>query len=147
MNQKLLKSVANETNECRCCKKKLSHNDFYMKSVNRRDTTCISCRKEKRNLKYQNQKSVIVTSKREGSKRIIEPKLKPKNIKQATDNEFKNHTRDVSKMDFSDIDQLYGKKTNNIEQYEIINRFNEFVALLREGYSEIAGSEVYVRKD
>lgn len=145
MNQRFSSSIANEMNACRCCKKKLQQSDFYMKDPNRRDTTCISCRKENRNLKYKNQKSV--TERSEGSKRIIEPKLKPKNIKQIAENKYKNHTRDVSKMDFSDIDRLYGKKTNNIEQYEIVNRFNEFVTLLREGYSEMVGSEVYVRKD
>lgn len=51
----------------------------------------------------------------------------------------------------NDIDCFGSDETNeamsHFEKCDAIQRFNEFVTILREGYGEIVGSDVYIRKD
>jgi hypothetical protein len=54
----------------------------------------------------------------------------------------------VEDLDFADLEQSCDKKLSLAEKHDVVQRFNEFIFLLREGYADLVGCErVYVRKD
>lgn len=110
--------------------------EFYVKGVMRYDPVCIECRRKERKEKYQAKKKTTP------SKRIIEPKIIQKKYLGANN----DTSALVQKCDFNDMEKVYGKMTIT-QKHEAIQRLNDFITLLREGYGEMLGCEVYVRKD
>jgi len=53
----------------------------------------------------------------------------------------------VNEIDFSDLETSCGNELPLVERFDAIQRFNEFVALLREEYGKMVGGHVYIRKD
>lgn len=53
----------------------------------------------------------------------------------------------VDAIDFSDLARASGRQLDHFEKHDAVQRFNEFVSLLREGYSEIVGCHVHIRKN
>lgn len=51
----------------------------------------------------------------------------------------------VDAIDFGDVERE--RPLDHFEKHGAVQRFNEFVALLREGYSEMVGCHVHIRKD
>lgn len=121
---------------CIHCKIEKPIEMYYQRTSVRYDPVCIECRRKERKEKYQAQKQTVQ------SKRIIEPKI--------IQNKYSVSNRDtatvVQNSDFNDMEKSYGKMTLN-QKHEAVQRFNEFISLLREGYSEMLGCEVYVGKD
>lgn len=74
------------------------------------------------------------------SKRIIEPTS-------ANEIHGKQANAEFKEMDFADLENYYGKRLSCAERYDVVQGFNEFVELLKDGYGAIVGCEVYVRKD
>ncbi len=74
------------------------------------------------------------------AKRIIEPNI-------ANEIQGKQANAEAKGMDFADLENYYGKNLSCAERYDMVQRFNEFVELLKDGYGAIVGCEVYVRKD
>lgn len=126
---------------CAHCGKSKAQSEFYRRTPTRLDPTCIECRRKERKEKYQRQINKNGDA-RSTAKRIIEPKLAipPIESKIFETNQIANN------CEFDDIENVYGKLSCN-ERHEVVHRFNEFVSLLIEGYGEILGCNVYVRKD
>lgn len=53
----------------------------------------------------------------------------------------------VDAIDFGDLEKCGGKALDFYERHDAVQRFNEFVAILLEGYGEMVGRHVYIRKD
>lgn len=62
-------------------------------------------------------------------------------------NELEQKPEDTKFPGFCELEELYGSPLSTAEKTDIIQRFNEFVGILREGYSEILGADVYIKKD
>ena len=67
-------------------------------------------------------------------KRIIEPKVGMTNAQ-------------LEAIDFSELEKNGSEPMTSVEKHDLVQRFNEFVAILREGYSELRGVNVYIRKN
>jgi hypothetical protein len=128
------------------------------------DPVCKICRKEarrekytsgKRSLKRQAQDTEI--KQRDSSnltpKGIIEPE-KPHSFRtvnivrppKGTIEPRKNETNTlVNTIDFTSLEKTCGKKLSESDRYNAVQDFNEFVSLLREGYSDLIGEDVYVK--
>lgn len=53
----------------------------------------------------------------------------------------------MNAIDFTDLGSCDGKALDHFEKHDAVQRFNEFITLLREGYGDLVGCErVYVRK-
>lgn len=51
-------------------------------------------------------------------------------------------------IDFSDLEKCSDRQLTDIEKHDAVQRLNEFVTILREGYSELMGVEnVVIRKN
>lgn len=122
--------------QCKGCHTSKGLDAYYIRSHSRFDPVCIECRLIDKKKKYQSKKNTTP------SKRIIEPKsIQKKYIGSNTDT-----VTLVQNCDFSDIEKNSGKMTVT-QKHEIIQRFNEFITILRDGYGEMLGCEVYVKKD
>lgn len=119
---------------------------FYKRTPTRVDRTCIDCRRKERRDRYQFKlKKTCNVSKT--PKGIIEPEVKSnlEIIKIKTAPTF--CSKGVNKVNFDDLDNMYGMQLTSYEQIDTVQRFNEFVALLAEGYGEITKSKIYLRKN
>jgi hypothetical protein len=115
---------------------------FYWRTETRPDSTCIDCRKKERRDRYLLKKQDVL-SVEHTPKRIIEPK---KAISEKHEASVHETVQITNKSDFTDMEMFCGKMGFN-ERCESVQRFNEYIALLREGYGELIGCDVYVRKD
>ena len=130
------------TSLCSQCRQTKSVNNFYKRTPTRRDPKCIDCRRKERKDRYKIKVQEKEES-REPPKRIIEPKKSPV---PSGGSRIHESNEIAHNGDFDDMEKVYGKLEAN-ERYEIVQRFNELVSLLREGYGELVGCKVYVRKD
>lgn len=115
--------------------------DEFYKKGRRVDASCKSCKKanvvemriKKRLASIKPDLAPTAEIKGEnGPERIIEPRNTETN-------------RLVNTIDFSDIGQLCGKQLTRTEKHDAISRFNEFIAILLDGYSELKGGDVYIK--
>lgn len=132
---------------CQDCGVDKLQSDFYEKHDKktgriRFDCVCMECRRQKRKSQYKEKRAYATAS-----KRIIEPESSVKFSKKVVDVSQDARIRHVNKVDFSDTEESYGKQLTYNERLEIVQRFNEFIGILREGYGEITGEQVFIRKD
>lgn len=67
-------------------------------------------------------------------KRIIEPRVGMTNAQ-------------LEAIDFSYLENRSGVQFTNVEKHDVVQRLNEFVEILREGYSEMRGVNVFITKN
>ncbi len=138
-----------ETKQCKVCGQSKLLSEFSLVSAKddsklRWAPKCKACK----NLQRRKQIEKIQTKRSNGvgnrSKRIIEPDVSVPNGKDL----HSIQTNGIVKgMDFADLESYYGKQLSCAERHDMVQRFNEFIELLKDGYGAIVGCEVYVRKD
>jgi hypothetical protein len=132
--------------KCRCSK---PINEFYEKerdargNVLRRDGVCKDCRCQERTVRY-NLRSRVRPSFPTIQKAEKPKKSRPKEIIERKKCETSNL---VNEIDFSNLEASCGNELPLVERFDAVQRFNEFVALLREEYGKMVGGYVYIRKD
>jgi hypothetical protein len=115
----------------------------YRTTEQRYESKCKLCRQTSRKCRNGNTEHVLGAVQqlrpqpqraKLAPKRIIEPKVGMTNAR-------------VQAIDFGDLEKCSGRVLDHFEKHDAVQRFNEFIELLREGYSEIVGSHVHIRKD
>ncbi len=133
---------------CAKCRGSKLINEFYEKekdafgNVLRRDGVCKDCRCQERTVRYnlrsRARPSLLTAQKAEPQK------SRPKEIIEPRKCETSNL---VNEIDFSNLEASCGNELPLVERFDAIQRFNEFVALLREEYGKMVGGHVYIRKN
>lgn len=138
-----------ELKTCVKCEVKKGFNEFYEKekdsfgNVLRRDGVCKDCRCQERTVRY-NLRSRSRPSSKTLQKAEKLQKRRPKEIIEPKKCETSNL---VNEIDFSNLEASCGNELQLVERFDAVQRFNEFVALLREEYGKMVGGYVYIRKD
>jgi len=127
----------------RCSNIKAPH-EFAVKSGRqerevRRDTICKACKASEARARRDARKSVPKTL--PTAQRTIEPKKRFDLSRKNTE------TSDIALHADFNFYEARGTKMTLAERYDAIRRFNEFIGILREGYGELKGCLVYVKKD
>lgn len=128
--------------------KKVGHGgDFAIKGRSssgiRWDSVCLVCKAQAQKLRRQKPESRS-TDVRLTSKRIIEPHKKLERFEKS---DLFETQRLALAADFGDLEGFYDKSLDHQERVAVVQRFNEFITILREGLGDLLGSEVYVSKD
>lgn len=141
-NLNLINSCNSQVRECVLCGASKALSEFYKQSGNseakvRWDKKCKPCKRKSVNAGRRPQKPKHIKI----AKRSADPVSVSKGDMSGT-------TKLVEVLDFADLEQSCDKKISLAEKHDAVQRFNEFVSILREGYAELVGCErVYVRKD
>ncbi len=126
--------------KCSKCAVSRPLSEFYKKGL-RADSHCKSCKKalvvarriEARLVKTEEVKSSIPEiTKRNRPETIIEPRNQETN-------------QIINSIDFRDVERIGGKQLTRVGKQDAVLRFNEFIALLLDGYSELKGEDVYLK--
>lgn len=134
---------------CAKCRGSKPLNEFYEKekdafgNILRRDGVCKGCRCQERTVRY-NRRSRVRPSLPTIQKAEKPQTSRPKEIIEPKKCETLNL---VNEIDFSNLETSCGNELPLVERFDAVQRFNEFVALLREEYGKMVGGYVYIRKD
>lgn len=141
-------SISADRRVCVDCGQEKTIGEFPIKSAKneseiRWDKCCKLCKAQAAKERRKKTKCEIIHDEIR-PKRIIEPK---EEVSNGSDPRLHETNMLVNRIDFTDLERSCGKKLSHAERYEAVQRFNEFISILREGYSDLVGCEVYVRKD
>lgn len=135
---------------------------FYQRAANRWDKTCKDCRKALDREQYQRKKKTkveksfpITTAPKPDStvktnlKRDRKSPTQTKKTRQAGSEGIieprYNETKElVNAIDFNDFEKEQDRPLTEIEKYEMVQNFNEFVSILIDAYEEREGCHVYI---
>lgn len=131
----------NSVRKCSHCNKIKPSGEFsYRNTEERFESKCKECRRNLRKRKCDTQNKghdfgAINNPKQKKytPKRIIEPRVGMTNAQ-------------LEAIDFSYLENSSGVQFTNVEKHDVVQRFNEFIEILREGYSEIRGMNVFIAK-
>lgn len=160
---------ASRDQHCKACGQKKLTSDFDVadRNTGRLYGECKTCRKSKRRAKRSSTSksgAIIRIScsdhRKPTPERTIEPVIslgstskndRPRNGKGNVGVEeisrLTQTTSLVEAIDFDELEKCSGRPLDYFERHDAIQQFNEFFAILREGYSEIVGCHVHVRKN
>lgn len=133
----------------------LTEQYFYLKEAAtasnplRWDKVCRDCRKRIRREKYQESSSSSVKAK----PAVNHPALEPRPPLQNPQPDFpaielrKHETEVIAKgIIFSEEERILGRELAPGERYDAVQRFNEFVSILRKEYGKITGKHIYIKR-
>jgi hypothetical protein len=141
-----MKTKGSLSKKCPHCEKTLLLDYFYPikasdESNPRWERICKECKKKRRN----------------GGRNLFSPRKPPRKDHNYTEIEQslmdketielrKNETnRIVNNIDFSELEECCGKILSDSEKYKAVERFNEFISILKEEYEKEVGYSVYVK--
>lgn len=130
------------TRACSGCNEIKPLDEFSYRSTEQRyESRCKSCRRTLRKRKSSSNEvghdfgaNNNPKQKKYTSNRIIESRVGMTNAQ-------------LEAIDFSYLENRSGAQFTYVEKNDVVQRFNEFIELLREGYSEIRGVNVFIRKN